>query len=685
MTITFEARHAEGLSRLGRLATPHGTVETPLLMPVVNPNRPTVAPAALARDHDVSMVITNSYIIRNTPALKERALIAGVHKLLDFPGPIMTDSGTFQSYVYGDVDVTPEDIVAFQEEIGVDIGTILDIFSTPDRTERDAADDVRETLVRAMDTLGVAREMALALPVQGAIYPHLRESAARDLARLSPAGEAIHPIGGVVPIMEGQRYATLARVILGAKRGLHPGRAVHLFGAGHPQMLALAVYLGCDLFDSAAYAKFAHDGRLLFPWGTEQLADLEELPCDCQACRAWTPRELLKASQTDREAALASHNLSTTMTELARVREAARRGRLYDLVLERASSQPALLEALDVIVDHAHEIEASEPVSYHRAMTVIPDWHLGKGLVARAHARIQDRMEPRGPPVLLPETPRPFVLHAREEVLALLAAGYHPAFPSRLGPVPFELSETYPFSQSLEPPLLPDELAEQHAALEAWAEAHGYEPVPVAKALPNGGAPARTRPATHQEAVVLDTPELSEPGADDPIPSGTGSEDPLLEHQVRGVAAYQLGAQAGEALLAGALELEVSPRTGRVRRILADGEHVASLRAHDGLLTLKLAGAQRLHTGVPRPRLRLKVSEDSATFNAQGRSVFAKFVLGCDKGLRPGDECLVVDPDDRLVATAQLLVTRAEALALMAGPAAKVRKGIEGGGEEDDA
>ena len=101
----------------------------------------------------------------------------------------------------------------------------------------------------------------LTSPLQGGAFPDLRETCARSLADIAAD---VHPIGGVVPVMEQQRYADLAAVIIASKKGLPPGKPVHLFGAGHPLVFPMAVLLGCDLFDSASYIKYAKDDRLLF-------------------------------------------------------------------------------------------------------------------------------------------------------------------------------------------------------------------------------------------------------------------------------------------------------------------------------------------------------------------------------------------------------------------------------------
>ena len=88
-----------------------------MLLPVVNPNLRTIEPREMWDKYGIEALITNSYVIWKHEKLSVPAKSDGIHKLLDFPGAIVTDSGTFQSYVYGDVEVSPEEIVSFQREI----------------------------------------------------------------------------------------------------------------------------------------------------------------------------------------------------------------------------------------------------------------------------------------------------------------------------------------------------------------------------------------------------------------------------------------------------------------------------------------------------------------------------------------------------------------------------------------
>src|SRR6056297_266082 len=143
----FEIRDHDAAGRIGRLEVPRAgvTVETPALLPVVNPNVLTIEPRRLAEEFGAEMLITNSYIIRSTDRIRDRVLDRGLHDFLGFDGAIVTDSGSFQLAEYGDIDVTTEEILDFQREIGSDIGTPVDIPTPPDVSREQAAEELATT------------------------------------------------------------------------------------------------------------------------------------------------------------------------------------------------------------------------------------------------------------------------------------------------------------------------------------------------------------------------------------------------------------------------------------------------------------------------------------------------------------------------------------------------------------
>lgn len=361
MAIAFESLYSDIAGRSGKLTVGKKTIRTPALLPVVNPHLQLVTPAEI-RKMGVEAIITNAYIFSQSRQFRERALEEGLHKVLDFDGVIMTDSGSFQLSVYGQVSITNTETLAFQRDIRSDIWVPLDIPTSP---ASDRATTERE-LVITMERLKEAKEVfgpdaPLAGPVQGGIFPDLRERAGREVADL---GFSFCPIGAVVPLMEAYRYKDLVSVVMAAKRTLPPSACIHLFGAGHPSMFALATAMGCDLFDSAAYALYAKDGRYMTPHGSYRIGELIDLPCACAVCRKYTAEELTQAP--DRERLLALHNLHVTLAEIARIRQAIFDGTLWELVDERCRAHPQLLAGFRALLNHAPELARHDRVSKRR-------------------------------------------------------------------------------------------------------------------------------------------------------------------------------------------------------------------------------------------------------------------------------------------------------------------------------
>ena len=359
----FELQAADAAGRIGKLTVPRAgvTVETPALLPVVNPNIVTVEPSRLASEFGAEILITNSYIIHGNDDLRERALSDGLRELLDFPGAIMTDSGSFQLAEYGEITVTTEEILQFQHDIGSDIGTPVDVPTPPDVARERAEAELRETEAALADAEAVdTGDMLVNAPVQGSTYPDLRERAGR---RADETDLDVFPIGAVVPLLNAYRYADVVDVVAAAKRGLGADCPVHLFGAGHPMMFALAVAMGCDLFDSAAYALYARDGRYLTVRGTRKLEDIRYLPCSCPICAEYSPDDLRAAGEREQERLLAEHNLHVTFEEMRRIKQAIRDGNLLELVEARARGHPALLSGYRALLDHADWIERHDPAS----------------------------------------------------------------------------------------------------------------------------------------------------------------------------------------------------------------------------------------------------------------------------------------------------------------------------------
>lgn len=633
----FEIKERDGLARIGSLETKHGKVETPALLPVINPNRMLIDPREMKEFFKIEILITNSYIIYKDEELREIALSHGVHKLLNFDGVIMTDSGTFQSYVYGDIDVDPIEIVDFQRKIGSDIGTILDVFTTPEDNYNEARKKVNETIRRARASTKVKGDMLLACPVQGGIYEDLRKNCASKIRNVDCE---VHPIGGVVPLMENQRYDDLVKVIISSKMYLPPSRLVHLFGAGHPIVFPIAVALGVDLVDSASYAKYAKDDRLIFPWGTEKLDDLEDIPCSCPVCTKIDAKDLREMSNEMRKEKIALHNLYVCFTEMKRVKTAIREGRIWELVEEKASLNPMIFDALRILErDNVKEwLERFESTSKKSALFYVNPHTLHRPIVYRYQNRLFSIYQPNERNVMIrEEVEKPYSRFYRG---IWERSGLDIIIKAPFGPVPLPLDEMYPIAQSVFPKNIDDESKEfSEKMMKRFIERFGLK---------------------ESKRMVK------------------GCRDLDID-RLRYTIDMQFGKGVSDVLLDGNVKILKSRSTGKIRNVYLNDRHILSMRAQDGLLTLKIDGGRILHEHYASPRFRVVVKDDASRYIREGKNVFAKFVIDCDSKLRPFDECLIVSKDDDLLGVGRCFLNRDEMLSFGYGIAVKTREGVKDG------
>ena len=380
----FEIKAKDGLGRIGILSLEKKKVETPTLMPVINPNKIVIAPKDMER-YGAEMIITNSYIIYRTQRLKDAAIEKGIHKMLDYKGIIETDSGSFQMAAYGDIEIENKEILQFQKDIGVDIGTFLDIPTHPDESHKKTFSDLETTLERAREAIEF--DLNLNGTIQGGTHLDLRKKSAEEMNKLP---FTVNPIGGVVPLMMEYRFSELVDIILTVKGSLSPSRPVHLFGAGHPMLLSLSVLLGCDLFDSAAYVLYAQDLRYLTSYGTKKFNEIKYLPCNCPVCRRYTAQELINENEQKRLELLSSHNLYATFEEIKIIKEAIHEGTLFELVESRIRGHPRLLLAYRRIKDYYDILEKYDPFTKRSSIFYTGEESNLRPVVKRTERRIVD-------------------------------------------------------------------------------------------------------------------------------------------------------------------------------------------------------------------------------------------------------------------------------------------------------
>lgn len=146
--------------------------------------------------------------------------------------------------------------------------------------------------------------------------------------------------------------------------------------------------------------------------------------------------------------------------------------------------------------------------------------------------------------------------------------------------------------------------------------------------------------------------------------------------RVRTIADLQFGRGIGNQLFPDSCRF-ITSRRGGVRQVLLDEKRLATLRAHDGRLTLGLAGGRRLFEALPGTEGTVEVISDVKSFIAAGKNLFCRHVARADPGIHAGDEVIIIDQDGGFIAVGEAVLSGAEMMAFETGMAVSVRHGIQ--------
>jgi queuine tRNA-ribosyltransferase len=350
-SFSVECTHALG-ARLGRLETAHGPVETPAFMPVATHGAVRgITPEQLGA-MGATMVLSNAYHLAQRPGVEVVEALGGLHGLLAWPGPILTDSGGYQVFslealIRIDDDgidyrshldgrrgrFTPEDLVGVQERLGVDVAMCLD--------ECVPAGSPHARIVEAMErTSGWARrsraaqrrrEMALFGIVQGGLDGALRARSAEELVAIDFDGYAV---GGLSVGEPPERTQVVAQDVVAF---LPAARPRYLMGMGTPRDLLTFATMGYDLFDCVLPTRNGRNGMLFTREGKVMIRNARYardcLPvdetCACYTCRTYTRgalRHLVMSSEMLGAQLASLHNLHFYTSLMAEIRAALREG-----------------------------------------------------------------------------------------------------------------------------------------------------------------------------------------------------------------------------------------------------------------------------------------------------------------------------------------------------------------------
>ncbi len=349
-TVKKDSRTA---ARLGRIKTAHGEILTPAFMPVGTQGTVKAVTTAMLREIGAQIVLSNTYHLYLRPGHRLVAAAGGLHRFMNWPGPILTDSGGYQVFSLGALRKITEEGVLFQSHIdgarhflspetavdiqialGADIMMCLDECTPYPATFREAEDSLGRTLRwarRCCQRHGEKEGAALFGIVQGGMYMDLRRRSLEGLMELSFDGLAL---GG---LSVGEPKEKMMEIVQDTTPLLPEDRPRYIMGVGTPADIIACVASGADMFDCVLPTRSARHG-LLFTSAEkivikharyrEDHSPLDEL-CDCYTCRYYSRaylRHLFVSGEILGMILNTIHNLRHYLRLMERIREGIQNG-----------------------------------------------------------------------------------------------------------------------------------------------------------------------------------------------------------------------------------------------------------------------------------------------------------------------------------------------------------------------
>ena len=366
--VGFEVLARDGAARRGRLRTAHGTVNTPAFMAVGTAGSVKGLTSTEVAATGTEIILGNTYHLMLRPGPERIAHPGGLHQFMNWPGPILTDSGgyqvlslselrkiteagvTFRSHLDGARhELMPERAVEIQHLLDADITMVLDECTAYPVEEREAAESMRRSMRWAeRSRAAFERRPGYGLfgIVQGSVFPGLRRESAAALADLGFDGYAL----GGLAVGEGQEI--MFRMIEETVPSLPEASPHYLMGVGKSADMVGAVARGIDLFDCVLPTRSGRTAQGLTRRGALNLRNArhQEDPrpidpdCGCATCaghsRAYV-HHLFRADEMLGPILLTRHNLYYYQELMADLRGAIEAGRLDDFIAAFAAQQAA--------------------------------------------------------------------------------------------------------------------------------------------------------------------------------------------------------------------------------------------------------------------------------------------------------------------------------------------------------
>jgi queuine tRNA-ribosyltransferase len=356
----FQVTTRDGTARRGALTTPHGTVDTPVFMPVGTAGSIKGVTPSQLRATGTAILLANTYHLQLRPSAEVVAELGGLHRFMGWEGPILTDSGGFQvfslsgitrlddegvefrSHVDGaTLRLDPQSAMNIQNQLGADIIMVLDECPPLPSTRAALQTAVDRTLrwARGCKLAHQRTDQALFGIVQGGLDLELRRRCAAALVDIGFDGYAI---GG---LSVGETHEQMTALLPGVAQALPDARPRYLMGVGTPRDILAAVCSGVDMFDCVLPTRNGRNSHAFTAAGILRLRNEQyrrddgplEAACDCEACLRFSRgyvRHLFNAQEMLGPTLASIHNLRFFQRFMARIRDLIERGKLATIVDE---------------------------------------------------------------------------------------------------------------------------------------------------------------------------------------------------------------------------------------------------------------------------------------------------------------------------------------------------------------
>ena len=357
VTYEFIKKDKNSKARRGRVHTPHGTIETPVFMPVGTQATVKAMRPEEVKELGAEIILSNTYHLYLRPGHEIVKEAGGLHKFMNWDRPILTDSGGFQVFSLGDLRkiteegvrfsshidgskhmLTPEKAIEIQQALGSDIMMAFDEcapYPADWKYVKNSLERTTRWLERCKEAWTNREEQALFGIMQGGMYKDLRKQSADQIVAMDLPGYAI---GG---LSVGEPREMMCDVLDDCVDYLPADKPRYLMGVGSPDYLCEGVERGIDMFDCVLPPRIARHGMAMTSNGKLNIKNAKferdftplDPECDCYTCRNYSRaylRHLFKAGEMLSSTLLSHHNLHFLVKTMDNIRKSIEEDRFLE-------------------------------------------------------------------------------------------------------------------------------------------------------------------------------------------------------------------------------------------------------------------------------------------------------------------------------------------------------------------